>query len=188
MSHYGLKFLKKCYSLANPDRGRFGRNWKMFPNKAYASRLLAQVSHPVILRALAPGAHILIGDDTGLSGTTICAASSIEIGQGCLMGADVMIVDTDFHPLAPEGRRYAQVGAATAPVRIGNNVFLGARTVVLKGVTIGDNTVVGAGSVVTKDLPENVLAGGNPAHIIRPLLILNAMDEALHSLGVDFLR
>lgn len=124
------------------------------------------VSRPVILRTLAAGAEIIIGDDTGLSGTTVCAAISVIIGRGCLFGSDVMVVDTDFHPLAPEGRRYAKVGTASSPVRIGDNVFLGARALVLKGVTIGDNTVVGAGSVVTRNLPSNSIAAGNPARVV----------------------
>jgi acetyltransferase-like isoleucine patch superfamily enzyme len=115
------------------------------------------------------GAEIQIGDDTGMSGTTVCAMTSVIIGRGCLIGADVMIVDTDFHPIAPEGRRYSAEGVTSAPVRIGDNVFIGARTIVLKGVTIGDNTVIGAGSVVTKNLPANVVAAGNPARVLGPL-------------------
>jgi galactoside O-acetyltransferase len=55
------------------------------------------------------------------------------------------------------------------PVYIGNNVFLGANVVVLKGVRIGDNAVVGAGSVVVKDVPSNVIACGNPARIVREI-------------------
>ena len=127
------------------------------------------VSRPVILRTLSPRAEIRIGDDTGMSGTTVCAAVSVVIGRGCLFGADVMVVDTDFHPLGLEGRRYAREGVASAPVHIGDNVFLGARTLVLKGVSIGDNTVVGAGSVVTRSLPADVIAAGNPVRVLRSL-------------------
>ena len=77
------------------------------------------LSRPVILRTLRPGARISIGEDVGLSGTAICAAVSVESGAGCLMGAEVQIVDTDFHPLAPEGRRHCGAAAriAATPVR-----------------------------------------------------------------------
>lgn len=126
------------------------------------------VSRPVILRTLRPGARISIGKDVGLSGTAICAAVSVEIGAECLIGADVQIFDTDFHPIAPEGRRHCSTAEriAAAPVRIGRNVFIGAGSKVLKGVTIGDNSVIGAGSIVTRDVPSNVIAAGNPARVV----------------------
>ena len=85
------------------------------------------VSRPVILRTLRPGAHIFIGSDCGLSGTVICAAVGVEIGAECLIGADVQIVDTDFHAVDPVGRRfYDPDKIATAPVKIGRNVFVNA--------------------------------------------------------------
>jgi len=129
------------------------------------------VERPVILRTLRPGASIVIGDDVGMSGTVICAATSVEIGSECLIGADVQIVDTDFHPLSPIGRRYSgdPDRIKTARVRVGRNVFLGAGVRVLKGVTIGDDAVIGAGSVVVKDIPAACIAAGNPARVIRAL-------------------
>lgn len=129
------------------------------------------VSRPVILRTMTPGARIDIGDDVGLSGTVICAATSVRIGSGCLLGADVLVADTDFHPVGHSQRRYAALPEPSAEdaVEIGSNVFLGARSVVMKGVTIGDNTVVGACSVVTRDLPSDVIAAGNPCRVIRSL-------------------
>lgn len=74
------------------------------------------------------------------------------------------------HPLDAKYRQdsedYCQLGV---PVKIGNNVWIGGRAVICPGVTIGDNVVVGAGAVVVKDVPPNVLIGGNPAKIIRKL-------------------
>lgn len=129
------------------------------------------VSRPVILRTLNPGARISIGDDVGLSGTVICAATRIEIGAECLIGADVQIVDTDFHSVAPQGRCHGNpdTQVLSAPVKIGRNVFIGAGVRVLKGVSIGDNSVIGAASVVTRDVPDNAVAAGNPARVIRLL-------------------
>lgn len=129
------------------------------------------VAHPVVLRLLRSGAKISIGAHVGLSGTSICSAMCVSIGDECLIGADVVITDTDFHALEPQGRRYERrperIGAA--PVHIGNNVFIGARAIILKGVSIGDNSVIGAGSVVTSDVPGGVIAAGNPCRVIRSL-------------------
>lgn len=128
------------------------------------------VSRPVILRTLLSGAQISIGDESGLSGTTICAANSVRIGNRCLIGADVLIADTDFHPLAAENRRYKGASeAASKPVVIEDDVFVGARSIVLKGVTIGKGSVIGAGSVVTTDIPQFTVAAGNPARVIREI-------------------
>lgn len=130
------------------------------------------VSRPVILRTLRPGARLQIGCNVGMSGTTVCAAKLVTIGDECLIGADVLICDTDFHPLAPSGRRYNNrvEDICVNPVSIGRNVFIGARSIVLKGVKIGDNSVIGAGSVVTRDVPANVIAAGNPARILQRMV------------------
>lgn len=129
------------------------------------------VNHPVVLRTLQTGAHIRIAADTGISGASICAAISVEIGAHCLLGANVTIADTDFHALASENRRYNTnpVDIACAPVVIEDNVFLGASVIVLKGVTIGRNSVIGAGSVVTRSIPADCIAVGNPARVICQL-------------------
>jgi acetyltransferase-like isoleucine patch superfamily enzyme len=130
------------------------------------------VSRPVILRTLAPGARIAIGDDTGLSGTTVCAAGLIRIGSRCLIGADVIIVDTDFHPVDisdARNRRYAPIPAhdPANEVVIEDDVFIGARTIILKGSQIGRGTVIGAGSVVSGALEPFAVAAGNPAKQLR---------------------
>ncbi len=129
------------------------------------------VNHPVILRTLKNNATIRIGRNTGISGASICAAELVDIGEECLIGANVMIVDTDFHPIRSEKRRYsgALLGVGIRPTIIENNVFIGAGSTVLKGVRIGVNSVIGAGSVVTKDIPPNSIAVGNPAKVIKQL-------------------
>jgi acetyltransferase-like isoleucine patch superfamily enzyme len=129
------------------------------------------VRGPVILRLMAEGASIEIGEDTGLSGTVICAAKQVTIGKRCLMGADVMIFDTDFHNPEPEGRRYAPVDwpRISAPVIIGDDVFIGTGSKVIKGVTIGEGSIIGAGSLVVGDIPPFSVAVGSPARVIRPV-------------------
>ena len=138
------------------------------------------VNHPVILRTLRAGARIEIGADTGISGGSLCAASRITIGKQCLFGANVTITDTDFHPTAPENRRYnndpKDIGVAA--VSIGDNVFIGTGVVVLKGVHIGDNAVIGAGAVVTRSVPANAIAIGNPARVVRMLQTVGGSADA----------
>lgn len=129
------------------------------------------VSRPVILRTLRPGARISIGKNSGLSGTVICAAVEVIIGAECLFGADVTIVDTDFHAIRAQGRRNNTNpdDIAALPISIADNVFVGAGSIILKGVSIGKNSIVGAGSVVTKNVPENVVVAGNPSRVVKKI-------------------
>lgn len=118
---------------------------------------------------------------------------NIEVGENFFMNMNCVILDgakvtfgdnvfiapgcgfyTAGHPL-DVGQRNAGLEYAR-PIRVGNNVWIGAQVCVLPGVTIGDNTVIGAGSVVTKDIPSNVLAVGNPCRVIRTI----PQDELTH--------
>ena len=126
------------------------------------------VRTPTILRTLRSSAKIKIGCDVGISGAVICAATCITIGDRCLVGSGVTIVDTDFHPIAPNGRRYVRDWSkiASAPIKVGTDVFIGTGAVILKGVTIGNGSIIGAGSVVTRNVPEYSIVAGNPAKSI----------------------
>ena len=113
-------------------------------------------------------AQVKIGNNVGISGATIYARDKIEIGNDCLIGANVKIVDNDFHPIDPAVRlSHTAVEAPHAPVSIGNNVFIGMNAIILKGTTIGDNCVVGAGSVVHGTFEDNCVIAGNPAKVIK---------------------
>jgi acetyltransferase-like isoleucine patch superfamily enzyme len=129
------------------------------------------VNHPIVLRTLRPGAFIKIGADTGISGGTICSAIGISIGAECLFGANVTVVDTDFHASHPENRRYNSNPSdiKCAHVVIEDNVFLGTGAIVMKGVTIGKNSIIAAGAVVSRNIPPNSIAAGNPAAVIKSL-------------------
>lgn len=108
------------------------------------------VNHPTIICTWKKGASIKIGNDVGISGGSIVAAQKVEIGDGTLIGANVTIIDTDFHPVASSARRYDQKNIKSRSINIGKNVFIGMNAIILKGVTIPDNSVVPAGSVVRK--------------------------------------
>lgn len=134
---------------------------------SYSMDTALGVNHAVKMETLAPGAAIVIGDHVGISGGTICAVVRIEIGSRCMFGANVMVVDSNFHPLLTGWRRYRSEGVRSAPVMLEENVFLGSGVMVLKGVRIGRNSVIGAGSVVVQDVPANAIAMGNPARVLR---------------------
>jgi acetyltransferase-like isoleucine patch superfamily enzyme len=131
-------------------------------------------SNPIMMRArsiiccVTPGARIILERNVGASGVTITAALEVVIGEGTLLGADCIIIDTDFHLPLPDHRWGNDVLASASPIRIGKGCFIGARAVILKGVKIGDGAVVAAGAVVIKDVPAAYLAAGNPA-VSRPL-------------------
>ena len=129
----------------------------------------AGINHPVTLATLTTNAEIIIGKDSGLSGATICAASSVKIGVYVGIGANVSIYDTDFHPIDPYERRYEDYKTKSSPVLIDDYAWIGGNSIILKGVHIGKGSVVGAGSVVTKDVPDFEVHAGNPARFIKKI-------------------
>ncbi len=119
---------------------------------------------PCVLRTLAGGAELRLGRNAGVSGAVLCAGLQIDIGEGTLIGSGAMVLDNDFHELRAQGW-ITEMCAHARPVIIGRQVFIGARALILKGVSIGDRAIIGAGAVVTKDVPEGSIAGGNPARV-----------------------
>lgn len=124
-------------------------------------------NHPVIFCTWERGAVLDIGDNFAMTGGSICVADKVTIGNDVAVGANSIIADTDFHPLSWELRHSQPQQANTAPILIGDHVFIGMSCLILKGVTIGHSSVIGAGSVVTKSVPPGVIVAGNPARIIR---------------------
>lgn len=111
------------------------------------------------------GAHIHFGKNVYCNfGTTMVDDTHIYVGDYTMFGPNVTVA-TAGHPILPELRE--QLYQYNAPVHIGKNCWIGAGAIILPGVTVGDNVVIGAGSVVTKDLPNNVVAVGNPCKILR---------------------
>lgn len=109
-------------------------------------------------------AVLTIGNNCGLSNCTIYCACEIKIEDNVFIGGGVKIYDTDFHSIDPIARiNLKDSNIKKAPIRLGLNSFIGAYSIILKGVTIGENAVIGAGSVVTRDIPPNEIWAGNPA-------------------------
>ena len=113
------------------------------------------------------GAHIHFGRNIYCNfGTTMVDDTHIYVGDYTMFGPNVTVA-TAGHPILPELRE--QVYQYNAPVHIGRNCWIGAGAIILPGITIGDNVVVGAGSVVKKDIPDNVVAVGNPCKVLRKI-------------------
>ncbi|MFZ4105144.1 acyltransferase [Flavobacterium sp.] len=112
--------------------------------------------------------YLEIRDYSGFSGVSIVCSNKIIIGRYLNCGGNVSIWDTDFHPIDHLDRRIHDFEKInSAPIEIGDDVFIGANSIILKGVKIGDRSVIGAGSVVTKNVPENQIWAGNPAKFIK---------------------
>lgn len=115
------------------------------------------------------GFNTFVGEDFFANyDCTFLDVCEIRIGKNCMLGPGVQIY-TATHPLDPDERNSGLEKGR--PVMIGDNVWMGGGVIVNPGVTIGDNVVVGAGAVVTKDVPDNVFVGGNPAKLIKQINI-----------------
>lgn len=117
-------------------------------------------------------ARITIGDNCGMSSPCVWAKESIKIGNNVRVGGDCIILDNDCHSLDYRIRRKERDEESgcmikSAPIVIEDDVMIGARCIILKGVTIGARSVIAAGSVVTKSIPSDCIAGGNPCKVIR---------------------
>jgi maltose O-acetyltransferase len=122
----------------------------------------------VALQARHSTSRISVGPGTYFSNNVqVISEKSIKIGAKCLIGDAVLIFDSDFHNLTPEHRHDGH--CLTSDVVIEDNVFIGSRVIILKGVTIGKDSVIGAGSVVVRSIPAGVIAAGNPAKVLRKL-------------------
>ena len=110
-----------------------------------------------------PGGHLEVGDNVFINfGSSLVAGNHVKIGNDCLIGTHVMVMDCDFHRI--EDKAYDTTGV---PVVIEDRVWLGNRSMVLKGVTVGHDAVVAAGSIVTHDVPPRTVVAGVPARVVR---------------------
>jgi hypothetical protein len=134
-------------------------------------RATAAVVTPVRLKTLGPEAAIVLEQGVELSGASIAARSkTIRIGAYTMIAPGCVLVDSDFHAPWPPKRRHIDPGYEhDAGIDIGDHVWIGMRCCILKGVRIGRGSIVAAGSVVVRDLPENCLAAGVPARVVREL-------------------
>lgn len=117
-------------------------------------------------------AKLTIGNNVGISGTTLVSHKEITIKDNVKIGGNVCIYDTDFHSLSFSERINGtsdRLNTIKKEVLIDENVFIGAHSTILKGVSIGKNSIIGAGSVVATNVPDNEIWAGNPAKLIRKI-------------------
>jgi len=115
-----------------------------------------------------PGVIISVGSRTHFNNNVqVLASAGVSIGADCLIGDTVLIMDSDGHALAPELRH--QSAGISGIVSIEDNVWIGSRAIILKGVTLGAGCVVGAGAIVTRSVPPRTVVAGNPARPLRTL-------------------
>lgn len=115
-------------------------------------------------------AIISIGDKSRISNSSIFSLNSISVGENVFIGGNSKIYDSDFHSVVLENRlKPVDDDVCSKPIKISDGVFIGAHSIILKGVTIGTQSVIGAGSIVTKNVPPYQIWAGNPAKFIRNL-------------------
>ena len=153
-------------SIAKTGKFIIGKSFK-FHNRHYANPIgrFSKCNFVVGENAI-----LKIGNNVGLSFTSIVCMNNILIGDNVKIGGGVCIYDTDFHSLNAEDRLFPQADRSntkTKAIRIRKNVFIGAHTIILKGCEIGENSIIGAGSLVSKTVPPNQVWAGNPIKFIR---------------------
>lgn len=160
------------------------RNCAIHGRRIHAGDFLHLISHPakpVLLTTWSSkqgAGRIQIGDYCLIApGVEITSAVNISIGDNCMIAQECILTDSDWHGTYNRTRPFR----CTSSITLEDNVWLGARTIVGKGVTIGSNSIIGAGSVVTKDIPANTVAAGNPAQVVKHL------DPARRMLKREFL-
>lgn len=159
-------FLKKN-NIEFADVPYFSGPWPDFNNKGkisigedccFRSRRLKQCF------SVREKAELIIGHSSFFNdGVNLCATCSIKIGHHARIGDMTYIYDSDFHEISPA------IPVKRAPVIIGNNVWIGANSMILPGTVIGDHSVIAGGSIVTGEVPAKSLVGGAPARVIKTL-------------------
>lgn len=144
-------------------------------NVTIASEFRSTISNGILTEiCVQPKAYLYIGENSGISSTSIHVWESVYIGSYVNIGAGCLIMDTNFHSLESKIRMTKEGGipgseVKTSPIVISDHVFVGARSIICKGVNIGENSIVATGSVVVKNIPANQIWGGNPAKFISEI-------------------
>jgi acetyltransferase-like isoleucine patch superfamily enzyme len=162
--HYKKVHINGILFISNSGNIIFGKDVKINSSK-YKNIIGGDYRSSFIVKK---GALLKLGNNVRISNSAFYCAENIEIGDNVMIGGSTKIWDTDFHPLGPIERvENPNIGYKTKPIKIGNNVFIGGFSIILKGVNIGDGAIIGAGSVVSKDVPAGEIWAGNPAKFIR---------------------
>lgn len=180
----GLRFNKSWHVVGRPRiikrawydklfRGMYGGKIQIGNNFSCMNSTVSNtigLIQPCVFDILENDSLIKIGDNVGISGSTINATTKVIIEDNVLIGSGCIITDTDSHPIDYEARLINDKTAIMkSPILIKEGAFIGARSIILKGVTIGKHSIIGAGSVVRKDVPDYSIVSGNPAIVIKKI-------------------
>lgn len=158
-------FLEKLYDFNATRPSEMEKRWELLQQMFAKIGDGCYIEPP--LRANWAGHHVVMGSNVYANfNLTLVDDAYIYIGDKVMFGPNVTIA-TANHPI--EANLRGQGLQYNRDVHIGNNVWIGAGVVIVPGVTIGDNSVIGAGSIVVKDIPANVVAVGNPCHVLREI-------------------
>lgn len=164
----GIKYGKSLKLIGWPFIYRFSKSDIIIGNQctinsSFFSNLIGLYQRTIII---ARGGKIKIGDNVGISGSTIYSRKEIVIEDNSIIGANCKIIDNDFHGILSDERN-KQECIKDARIFIGKNSFIGCNCIILKGTTLGKNCIVGAGSVVNGKFKDNCIIVGNPARVIK---------------------
>lgn len=180
--YYGIKFGKNLISTGNvhlnihwDSKIKIGNHCKL--NSGYLINPVGSYRKTSLF--VGPSAKLSIGNNVGISNTTLVCLSSIEVQDGVYIGGGCNIYDTDFHSLNPALRGTINDSPKMAPVVLMKGCFVGGHSIILKGVTIGQGSVIGAGSVVACAVPDWEVWAGNPAKRIACLEEKIEMDSQI---------
>ena len=135
-----------------------GKKWNMIGGQTYCSLYIGR------------NATLILDEGMGISNSSIVCLDKITIGKNVLIGGNCKIYDSDFHSVEYKYRmENHDTRRISKPIHIKDGAFIGAHTLILKGIIIGEKSVIGAGSVVTKDIPDNEIWAGNPIKFIRKI-------------------
>ena len=123
--------------------------------------------------SIAIGDYVLI-----MNGVRISSASSIIIGDGCMLATNCYLTDSDWHDIYDR----TSIPGGSAPIVLERGAWVGDSAIVCKGVRIGENSIVGAGAVVTRDVPPNVIVAGNPARVVKKLDPKKIIRQGKHTI------
>ncbi|MDB5149462.1 MAG: hypothetical protein JWQ57_3482 [Mucilaginibacter sp.] len=169
----GVKFFNDFKTEGSPIvninlKGKFVVGHNIYMNNGKYANMIGRQQQCYFIAG--PGAELVIGNNVGISCSAIICNNYISIGDNVKIGGNTAIYDSDFHSLNSAERNKSPedlTNIKTKPIIIGKNVFIGASSTILKGVTIGENSIIGACSVVAGNIPENQIWAGNPAKFIR---------------------
>ena len=166
-----ISFGKKLNLRGIPCIVRRGGNISIGNNVTINSSFLSNLTgmnHRTIIVTRLPKSRVVIGDNVGISGATIYARDSIEIGNNVSIGSNAKILDSDFHPLDIESRNADDKSKIVdCPIVIEDDCFLGTDCIILKGTVLGRGCVVGAGAVVSGKYEPGSIIVGNPGKVVR---------------------